>query len=71
MQVELYLDSFTTSRGLSTIAESPSFNTTPYSLLFALFRGLPSTVDKDKGIGDNEYDNAFSQSISLLFFGKE
>ena len=71
MQVELYLDSFTTSRGLSTIAESPLFNTTPYSLLFALFRGLPSAVDKQKGIGDNGYDNAFSQSMGLLFFGRE
>ena len=70
MYVELCLDSATTSHGLSTIVESPSFNTTFCSLLFAVFRDLPSAVDKHKGIGDNGYDNAFSQSMGLLFLAE-
>ena len=64
------LDSATTSRGLSTIIESSSFNTTSCSLLVAVFRGLPSAVDKHKGIGDNGYDNAFSQSVGMLFLAE-
>ena len=71
MKVELYLDSSTTSRGLSTIVESLSFNTTSHSLLFAVFRGLPSAADKHNGIGDNGYNNAFSQSMGLLLFAWE
>ena len=68
MQVEFCLDSATTYLELFIIAESPSFNTTSYyHLLFAVFRGLASAVDKYEGIGDNEYDNAFYQSMGLLF----
>ena len=37
---------------------------------FAVFRGLPSAVDRYKGIGDNGYDNAFSQSLGLLFLAE-
>ena len=70
MQAELCLDSATNSRGLSTIVESLSFNTTSYNLLFAVFQSLPSAVNKYKEIGDNGYDNAFSQSMGWLFLAE-
>ena len=69
MEVELCLHSASTSRRLSTVIESSSFNTTSCSLLFAVFRGLPSAVDR-QGIGDNGYDDAFSQSLGLLFLAE-
>ena len=46
MQAELCLDSTTTSRGLPTIVESPSFSTTSYGLPFAHFWSLQSATDK-------------------------
>ena len=71
MEVELCLHSASTSRRLSTVIESSSFNTTSCSLLFAVFRGLPSAVDRHKGNGDNGYDNAFYQSLGFVILGRE
>ena len=52
MQAELCFDSNTTCHGLPTIVESPSFNKTSYSLLYVVFRGLPSAVAKRKKVRD-------------------
>ena len=68
IKVELAAGDRVTFFGLSEIFALPSLTNTSSNLLLLDFLGFPSTVAKDKGIGDSGYVKAAFQSIGRSFF---